>query len=108
MSDFIRCEFQEKVKFLVDPRNSSYINRLEENFLGIQLCFYNCTQDQYIKWFSYTTKVLTELTPGASAIKDGEIRDWVNQTLEANNKTSKISSFKVIRFVLKSQLQHIQ
>jgi len=44
----------------------------------------------------YTTKVLTELTPGDNAIKDNEIRDWVNETLAAKGKSSKIASFKVI------------
>jgi len=42
----------------------------------------------------YTTKVLTELTPGDNAIRDNEIRDWVNETLASKGKTTKISSFK--------------
>jgi hypothetical protein len=42
----------------------------------------------------YTTKVLTELGGSGSEIRDGEIRDWVNQTLNAAQKSSKISSFK--------------
>jgi len=42
----------------------------------------------------YTTKVLTELTPGDNAIRDSEIRDWVNETLASKGKTTKISSFK--------------
>merc|ERR1711935_411511 len=42
----------------------------------------------------YTTKVLTELTPGDNAIRDSEIRDWVNETLASKGKTTKVSSFK--------------
>jgi hypothetical protein len=42
----------------------------------------------------YTTKVLTELSSGGAEIRDGEIRDWVNQTLATAQKTSKISNFK--------------
>jgi len=42
----------------------------------------------------YTTKVLTELTPGDNAVRDSEIRDWVNETLASKGKTTKISSFK--------------
>jgi len=42
----------------------------------------------------YTTKVLTELTPGDNAIKDSAISQWVNETLSTKGKSSKISSFK--------------
>lgn len=55
--------------------------------------------------FRYTTKVLTELTPGDNAIRDNEIRDWVNETLASKGKTTKISSFKVhFSFKLSFQL----
>jgi hypothetical protein len=48
---------------------------------------------------------LTELTPGDNAIRDNEIRDWVNETLASKGKTTKISSFKVhFSFKLSFQL----
>ena len=52
------------------------------------------TQNDFIT-FRYTTKVLTELTPGENAIKDSAISQWVNETLTTKGKSSKISSFKV-------------